>query len=137
MFEFTVKYLGFLKHVPLLPQLFDAFVRIHTFLFRKEVLTYTDEIEHAVLSWKGTKLKMHRYGGIQFDVNGKEIGHIHSNGLLDILFRKEIREQLVREGRAVEHHTFARSGWISVYIRSEADKKNALELLEYSYLLKS
>jgi hypothetical protein len=137
MFEFTIKYLGFLKHVPLLPQLFDAFIRMHTFIFKKEVMVYTDQIESAVLSWKGTSLKMHRYGGIQFEVNGKEIGHIHSNGLLDILFKKDIREQLVREGRAIEHHTFEKSGWISLYIRTEADKKNALELLEYSYLLKS
>ena len=136
MFEFIVKYFGFLKHIPPLPQIVDGLIKLHTFLFRKEILNYLDAIEKVVLSWNGTSLKMHRYGGVQFDVNKKEIGHIHSNGLLDVLLKREIKEQLIREGRVQEHHTFARSGWISFYIKTEKDKEYAIELLEYSYLLK-
>ena len=136
MFEFIIKYLGFLKHIPPLPQIADGFIKLNTFIFRREVLIFTDEIEQAVLSWKGTSLKMHKYGGIQFDVNNKEIGHIHSNGLLDILLKREIKAQLIREGRVQNHHTFTKSGWISFYIKNESDKKYAIELLEYSYILK-
>ncbi len=137
MFEFTVKYLNVLKNIPFLPHIFDGFVKLHTFIFRREILHFIDEIEKAVLSWSGTSLKTHRYGGLEFDVNNKEIGHIHSNGLMDVLLKKEIKAQLIREGRIQDHHTFANSGWISFYIKTEADKNYALELLEYSYILKN
>ncbi len=137
MLEFIIKYFNVLKHVPLLPQIVDGFVKLNTFLFNKEILKHTDEIEKNVLSWEGTSLKLHKYGGIQFDVKNKEIGHIHSNGLLDILFKREIKMQLIKEGKVQDHHSFSKSGWISFYIKNENDKKYALELLEYSYILKN
>ena len=136
MFDFTVKYFGFLKHIPLLPHVFDAIMKMEKLFTRKDVLNYIDDIESEVLSWRNTTTHLHKFGGIQFDVAQKEIGHIHSNGLLDILFTKEIKEQLIREGKAKEHHTFKNSGWISFYIRSEEDKKFALDLLKHSYLMK-
>ena len=136
MFDFTIKYFGFLKRVPLLPHLFDAMMKIEKLVTGKNTLDYIDEIETEVLSWEKTSTHLHKFGGIQFDVRGKEIGHIHSNGLLDILFNKEIKEQLVKDGRVKEHHSFKNSGWISFYIRNADDKKLALELLKRSYLLK-
>lgn len=137
MLEFIIKYFNFLKHIPILPQIVDGVVKLNTFLFNREVLVYTDEIEQVVLSWEGTSLKMHKYGGVQFDVKSKEIGHIHSNGLLDILFKREIKLQLIKEGKVQDHHTFSKSGWISFYIKNDSDKKYAIKLLEYSYILKN
>jgi hypothetical protein len=136
MFEFVVRYFSFLKNIPSLPQIFDGLTRLNTFIFKREILNYMDEIERKVLSWEGTSLKIHKYGGIQFDVNDKEIGHIHSNGLLDVLLKREIKAQLIKEGRVENHHTFGQSGWISFHIKNEQDKKYAIELLEYSYFLK-
>jgi len=136
MFDFIIKYFSFLKHIPLLPHVFDAFIRLQTFLFNKKVLEHIDVIEKTVLSWEKTSAGMHRYGGLQFNVNNREIGHIHSNGLVDVLLKKEIKEQLMKEGRVEDHHIFGRSGWVSLHLRTEHDKQLALELLEYSYLLK-
>jgi len=136
MFDFIIKYFSFLKHIPLLPHIFDALIRLQTLLFNKKVLEHIDVIERTVLTWEKTSAGMHQYGGLQFNVNNREIGHIHSNGLVDVLLKKEIKEQLLKEGRVEDHHIFKRSGWVSLHIRSEQDKQLALELLEYSYLLK-
>jgi hypothetical protein len=136
MFELIIKYLGFLKHVPLLPRLFDAMMRISLFFSNTNALDHIDEIENEVLSWEKTSIHTHKFGGTQFDMNDREIGHIHSNGLLDILFNKEIKTALLKEGRAKDHHTFKNSGWISFLIRNEEDKKYAIRLLRESYLLK-
>jgi hypothetical protein len=136
MFDFIIKYFSFLKHIPVLPHFFDALIKLQTLLFNKKILMHIDEIERSVLSWEKTSAGFHKYGGLQFNVNNHEIGHIHSHGLLDILFRKEIKEQLLKEGKVEDHHIFKKSGWVSIHIRNEADKKLALELLEYSYLLK-
>ena len=137
MFETVVRYFGFLKHVPLLPHLFDAFLMIEKTLLKPQVLGYIDDIEKQVLSWSGVSAGKHCLGGIQFNLKGKEIGHIHSNGMLDILFDKNISASLIHEGKAAEHHTFKRSGWISFLIRNENDKRSALELLEFSMKLRA
>jgi hypothetical protein len=137
MFDFCIKYLFFLKYVPLAPHIFDAMLRIEKAIRHPEVLRYIDEIEEDVLRWEGSRATIHKLGGVQFNINGKEIGHIHSNGLLDILFSKKIKGELISAGRAVEHHSYKTSGWISFYIRTEKDRDAALKLLEHSKELKA
>lgn len=139
MFDFVVKYLGFLKHVPLLPHLFEALLKLETFVSNRLILDYIDDIESAVLSWKQTSIHPHKFGGLQFDVGTKEIGHIHGNGLLDIPFSRSTKEQLITEsnGRVKAHHIFKKSGWISLYVQNTADKDLAIQLLIRSYEAKA
>jgi Family of unknown function (DUF5519) len=132
MFEFVVTYLGFFKRVPLMAQLFDALLKIETFFFNREILDYIDDIETEVLSWSNTSVHVHKFGGIQFNLGNEEIGHIHGNGLLDVLFDRKIKSQLLVEGKVSDHHTFKKSGWITFRIESEVDKQYALDLLKYS-----
>ena len=78
-------------------------------------------------------MQVHKFGGIQFNLNRRELGHIHGNGLLDILFSRKIKSQLLKEGKVKEHHTFGNSGWITFQIQNTEDKKLAIELLKYAY----
>jgi len=133
MFDFVVRHLGFLKSVPLLPQVFEAFLIMWSFIFKPEVLDCIDTIHDEVLSWDGIKECRHKYGGMQFDCYGKEIGHIHGNGILDILFSKKIKEQLLAEGKIKDHHIFANTGWISFYITKKEDAAYAIKLLGLSW----
>lgn len=132
MFKFVVKYLGVMKEVPLLPHFFDSLLKLWTLVTNPNLADQLDNIEAEVLSWHGTSSCMHRYGGIQFNYKGKEIAHIHSNGLLDILFTREIKYQLMNEGMVNQHHVFTRSGWISFYIKKNEDVAYAIELLRRS-----
>jgi predicted DNA-binding protein (MmcQ/YjbR family) len=133
MFDFVVKYLGFLKNVPLLPQVFEAFLILWSFIFKPEVLDCIDTIRDEVLSWSDTTECRHKDGGMQFDCCGKEIGHVHGNGILDILFSKKMKEQLLAEGKIRDHHLFAGTGWISFYITQKEDAAYAMKLLRLSY----
>src|SRR5687768_15994117 len=128
MFNFIVKHFGLLKHIPPLPHLFDACLKVGTLLFNKKVLDYVDDIEHEVLSWKNTSIHVHKFGGLQFNLREKEIGHIHGNGFLDILFSRKIKNQLLKEGKVKNHHTFKDSGWITFQIQTDQDKGLATEL---------
>lgn len=134
MFNLVVKYAAPLKHVPVLPHLFDALMKISSVFSNKYLLDYLDEIESEVLSWEHTTVQLHKFGGTQFNLFGKELGHIHGNGLLDILFSRKIKSELMLTYSVKEHHVFKDSGWISFQVKTEADKKIALELLRYSYL---
>lgn len=136
MFDFVVKYLGFLKNIPLLPHLFESGLKVATALASPKVLNYMDEIETEVDSWDNISISNHKYGGIQFNKNGSEIGHIHGNGLLDIPFNKKIKNEIIKEGKLKDHHIFKNSGWSSFYIHTNEDKDYAIKLLRESYLMR-
>jgi len=96
-----------------------------------------DKIEHikqTVTAWPGVTVSPHRFGGLEFNLGGVEIGHIHHNGMVDIPFNSKIRSQLLAEHRAEPHHLLPETGWITFYIRSEADVEQAIWLFRLSYL---
>lgn len=134
MFVFIVRYFGFLKHVPGLPHVFDALLRLHTLLFNYHLLETIDNIEAEVAHWEGVTTSVHKYGGLQFNFNGKELGHIHSNGLLDMPLSRAVKQKLMQQDvRVKDHHSFINSGWISVYMSAMSDKHLAIRLFKSKY----
>jgi hypothetical protein len=93
------------------------------------------EIEAKVLTWNGVRSGNHRMGAREFLFDNKEIGHIHWNGDLDIVFGKQITERLL-ERKSVQKHTFVPDVAITFKIRGDGDILFAMALLRYSYLLK-
>ncbi len=122
-----------LRHVAGLPPLFDTLLLTHTALFHHERLTALHEIEQAVLSWPGVTTKIHRFGGTEFVLGRREIGHLHGNGLLDISFTRRLRDQVVGEGLAQPHHIFPHSAWVSFPVRAKVDISCAVCLLRLNY----
>ncbi|WP_233509651.1 luciferase domain-containing protein [Pedobacter chinensis] len=133
MFDLVVKYLSFLKSIPLFALIYDSILKLNTLISDPLKLAWYDEIEEEVLKWNGTSISLHKFGGTQFNYHQKELGHLHSNGILDVLFNKKIKQKLIDDGRAKEHHVFKKSGWISLYIKDRADVKNAIALLFIAY----
>ena len=136
MFRFTVKYVGFLKRVPLLPQIFESWLKMGSLVVTPQVLTVIDEIETEVSKWDGITIGNHKYGGIQFNRNGREIGHIHGNGMLDIPLTRKLKLQFIEQGKLLDHHTIKDTGWSSFEIHTLTDKDRAIELLRESYELR-
>jgi hypothetical protein len=92
-------------------------------------------ITGAVLGWEGAAAQPHRFGGVEYVLGRREIGHIHGDYLVDIPFPTKVRDEVVAEGRAEPHHLLAESGWVSFYIRAEKDVERAISLLGESYAL--
>lgn len=90
-------------------------------------------IENTVTSWEGVEAHAHRFGGREFRLGTREIGHIHGDRLVDLPFPIRVREELVSKGEAERHHVLPDSGWASFYIRTGKDVKSAIELLKRSY----
>lgn len=91
-------------------------------------------IEPTVSDWLGVTIEPHDRGGREFTLNGREIGHIHGERLLDLPFTKRIRDVLLDENRAEKHHVVPESGWVSYRIHTDEDVAGALWLLRVSYL---
>lgn len=92
-----------------------------------------NQINEAVTNWDGVVAHPHRFGGTEYRIGRREIGHIHGDYLVDIPFPTKIRGEVVAAGRAEPHHILPNSGWVSFYIREPADVARAIELLQQSY----
>jgi len=86
-----------------------------------QITSLISEIESYVLSLPYTKVSNHQMGGREFWVKGKEIGHIHRNGDLDILFTKAIRNKLLSHNLIEIHKWIPNSGWTTFTVKSESD----------------
>jgi luciferase-like monooxygenase len=90
-------------------------------------------IAAEVLSWEGVTKHEHRFGGVEFRLGKRELGHLHGDRLADLPFRREIRDMLVETGRAVPHHVLPDTGWVSKRIEGEDDVAEVIELFRLSY----
>jgi hypothetical protein len=90
-------------------------------------------ITEAVTSWPGVTVQPHRFGGVEYAIGRREIGHIHGDHLVDIPFPKRVRDEIVAAGRAGPHHILPETGWVSFYLRQETDVEQAIALLRESY----
>ena len=90
-------------------------------------------IDPALQGWSGITIQPHRFGGTEYRLERREIGHVHGDRLVDIPFPKKIRDELVTAGRAEPHHILPESGWVSIYLRQPFDVNRAIELLRLSY----
>ncbi len=93
----------------------------------------SDKIRAAVLSWEGVQASPHRFGGVEYRLGRREIGHVHGDHLVDIPFPKRVRDQIVAAGEAEPHHVLPDTGWVSFYVRQPEDVPRAIELLQRSY----
>ena len=90
-------------------------------------------ILEEVSKWDGMTASPHRFGGTEFRLGRREIGHIHGNYQADIAFPMTIRNQLVAQKKAEPHHILPKSGWITFRFRKESDIEHAIELFKLSY----
>jgi Family of unknown function (DUF5519) len=92
-------------------------------------------IVDAVSGWDEVEIRPHRYGGHEFRLGKRELGHVHGDALVDIPFPKSVRNEIVAAGEAEPHHILPNSGWVSLFLRSDEDVERAIRLLERSLQL--
>ena len=130
MFAFVVRRLHWLARIPLLPQIFDAILVVMTALLAPRVFRARERLEFEICREPGIGLSVHRFGGVGFDWGRHELAHLHGNGLFDALVGSIGRTQLIASGKALPHHLFPNSNWISFWIESEADIPSVMEILK-------
>jgi hypothetical protein len=137
VFAFVVRKLRWLARVPLFPQIFDTMLLVATALFEWRTLAVREALELEARRALGVQLTVHRFGGVGFSFGRHELAHLHGNGLFDAFVGLSARERVVRSGMASAHHIFPRSGWVSFWIKTEADLPNAMELMRIAQRYRS
>lgn len=100
----------------------------------KIVMDEVKSLEQQIASWPQVSVHSHRFGGREFRFRSAEIGHVHPGGMVDIPFPRSLRDALVDERLAEEHHWVPNSGWVTFRVRSQGELEHALWLLRLSYL---
>jgi len=131
-----------------LPRTIIAAARVWGIVFRIRLVRFTVDhitkrgratvsaheiIRDEVLSWPGVTEAPHRFGGMEFRLGKRELGHLHGDYLADLPFPVRIREELVRDGKAMPHHILPQSGWVSYPIRDADAVPGALDLFRLAY----
>ena len=93
------------------------------------------KIDVVVSGWPGVVSGPHRFGGTEWRLGKREIGHIHGDELVDIPFPKHLRDDLVAAHQVEAHHVRPDSGWVTLPLRNDEDLRWAVVLMRYSYEL--
>jgi luciferase-like monooxygenase len=96
-------------------------------------MSIRETIQKTVMSWPGVTERPHRFGGIEFALGERELGHLHGDRMADLPFTRPVRDELIAAGRARPHHVLPDSGWVSYRLNSEADVPGAIALFRLSY----
>ena len=95
--------------------------------------TSADRITETVGSWPEVETAPHRFGGVEFRVGRRELGHIHGSRIADLPFPRRIRDELIAEGRARPHHVLPDTGWVTTSIATSEEAERGIELFRLSY----
>jgi hypothetical protein len=71
-----------------------------------------EKVKMELMSWPGVTSQPHRFGGTEFRINEREMGHMRGGRFADLSFPMSIRNDLVKNGRALPHHVLPNSGWV-------------------------
>jgi len=92
-----------------------------------------EKVKTELMSWPAVTSQSHRFGGTEFSINGREMGHMHGERFADLPFPMSLRNELVKDGRALPHHILPNSGWVTFLINEEADILSLINLFRMQY----
>src|SRR5438445_9996556 len=78
----------------------------------KPTVEMSEAIERELLSWPDVTVGQHRFGGREFRIGKREIGHLHGSRVADLPFPRATRDELVSSGKVSPHHHMPDSGWV-------------------------
>jgi MFS family permease len=106
-----------------------------------------EAIEREILSWPDVTAQPHRFGGIDFRVGTKEMGHLHGENMVDLplppnaALASSSSNKLTgvpkqggeTEGSLPPHDAYPESKWINYWIKGEDDVPRVIALFRLQY----
>lgn len=95
--------------------------------------TLTDAVRRELLVRSQVTESTHRFGGIEFRLGRRELGHLHGDRMADLPFPRRVRDQLIAEGRAEPHHALPDSGWVTRRVHGPEDVAAIVDLFRLAH----
>ncbi len=94
----------------------------------------SEQITEELTSWPGVVAGPGRRGEFAFNVGGREIGHLHGDGVAHFGFPKAVWTRLYEQGRIDYHPVFPdKPGFGARRIESVEDVHDVIELMRLNY----
>jgi hypothetical protein len=93
------------------------------------------QVEAAAAEWPGITVHDHRFGGREFRLGTREVGHLHGDRQADIAYPRPVRDAVVGADLAGPHHLFPDSGWVTYRVDGPTSADRIVDLLRLSYLV--
>jgi hypothetical protein len=93
----------------------------------------SEQIARELASWAGVESAPHRFGGIEFRVGRRELGHLHGDAIADLPLPRALRDELIAAGRARIHRWRPDSGWVTVDIDTYEGVAETIALMRRGY----
>jgi Family of unknown function (DUF5519) len=128
IFRFVTRRFGRLRRVWILTQAFDFGLGLLTFFTAPGVTRGIRSLARSLRKWPDVKRSRHPLGGRQFNCRGTELGHVHSNGIVDLRLTASEQADVLARGLAHRHHIAPTSTWVTFVIEKGDDASAALSL---------
>jgi MFS family permease len=108
-----------------------------------------EAIKREILSWPNVTSQPQSFGGIDFRVGGKEIGHLHGENMVDLPLRPNVflasssinnklmgapkQSQEKTQRSLPPHDAYPESNWINYWIKGEDDVPRVVALFRLQY----
>ena len=115
---------------PWAPQIFDGLLMLFALLITPRRFIVQERLWNQILDITGVSETSHRYGGREAVLQGRELCHIHGNGVLDFILPKDVDIPDALLSHIYPHHVYPDSRWRTIVVSGMLPVSCLLRLLE-------
>ena len=115
--------------LPWAPQIFDGLLMLFALLITPRRFIVQERLWSQILDLTGVSETSHRYGGREAVFQGRELCHIHGNGVLDFILPKDVDIPAALKEHIHPHHVYPDSRWRTIVVNKSIDCAAVMTLL--------
>ena len=115
--------------MPWVPQIFDGLLMLFALLITPRRFIVQERLWNQILDIPGVSETSHRFGGREAVLQGRELCHIHGNGVLDFILPNGIHVPEALTSHIYPHHVYPDSRWRTLVVNKSINAAAVLTLL--------
>ena len=116
--------------MPWAPQIFDGLLMLFSLLITPRRFIVQERLWNQILDIPGVSETSHRFGGREAVLQGRELCHIHGNGVLDFILPNGIQVPEALASHIHPHHVYPDSRWLTIVVTAMLPARCVVDLLD-------
>jgi hypothetical protein len=131
LLRFLARYFAWVQRVfPWAPAIFDAMLMLWALTVTPRRFIVQERLWNQILDLAGVSETSHRYGGREAVFQGRELCHIHGNGVLDFILPRGVDVPNALNTNIHPHHVYPNSRWRTILVSKSIDCAAVMTLLD-------
>lgn len=130
LLSFLARHFAWVPRVmPWAPGVFDGLLMLFALLITPRRFIVQERLWNQILDIPGVSETSHRFGGREAVLQGRELCHIHGNGVLDFILPNGIHVPEALASHIHPHHVYPDSRWRTIVVNKSINAAAVLTLL--------